>query len=99
MARPLAYVTVFTGLRASKTLSPAWRAIDLKAGTIKVVQRADSKNVIGPPKTEAGRRTIPLPPTLMSVLREWKLRCPPSEGQFVFPSDAGTPIFYPRLMT
>lgn len=98
MTKAFAYATVFTGFRASELRGLPWSAVDLKAGTISVVQRADSENKIGPPKTRAGRRTIPIPPKLISILREWKLRCPPSEQNLVFPSDVGTPIFYQNLI-
>lgn len=98
MTSAFAYATVFTGFRASELRGLPWSAVDLKAGTISVVQRADSENKIGPPKTRAGRRTIPIPPKLISILREWKLRCPPSEQNLVFPSDVGTPIFYQNLI-
>ncbi len=39
-----------------------------------------------------------MPPTLVSELRKWMLRCPPSDLDLVFPSEAGTPIFYASLM-
>jgi integrase len=38
--------------------------------------RADRYNKIDKPKSEAGERTVPLPPTVVNTLREWKLRCP-----------------------
>jgi integrase len=36
-----------------------WIDIDLKRGEIHVRQRADRHNKMGPPKSEAGERTIP----------------------------------------
>lgn len=51
-----------------------------------VDQRADVKNVIGPPKSEAGYRTIPLPASAIAALTAWKLACPPTEQDLVFPS-------------
>jgi integrase len=100
--RPLLLTTVFTGLRASELRGLQWADVDLKRGELHVRQRADRFNAIGRPKSEAGERTVPLPPALVSELREWKLKCPgrktsrkDAEGKpvrephFVFPTGAG----------
>ncbi len=86
MAHPLALLAIFAGLRASELRGLPWRCIDLKAGTVTVDQRADLKNVIGPPKSEAGHRTIPLPSSAINALTAWKLACPPTDQDIVFPS-------------
>ena len=38
-----------------------------------------------PPKTKAGVRTLPIPVELAGALRRWKLQCPQSEHDLVFP--------------
>lgn len=86
MAHPLALIVIFAGLRASELRGLPWRCVDLKAGTVTVDQRADLKNVIGPPKSEAGHRTIPLPASAIAALKAWKIACPPTDGGLVFPS-------------
>ena len=58
---------------------PAMGGIDFRRGALQVCQRADHWNKIGPPKSEAGERTVPLPPMVVSALREWKLVCPKGE--------------------
>ncbi|MAM39543.1 MAG: site-specific integrase [Erythrobacter sp.] len=88
MAHPLALMAIFAGLRASELRGLPWRCIDFSAATVAVDQRADLKNVIGPPKSEAGYRTIPLPPSAVAALKIWKLACPPSNDELVFPSIA-----------
>lgn len=88
MAYPLALIAIFAGLRASELRGLPWRCIDLKAATLTVDQRADLKNVIGPPKSEAGYRTIPLPASAIAALTAWKLACPPTDDGLVFPSIA-----------
>ncbi len=56
-------------------------------------QLADSYNVIGAPKSNSSVRTIPLDPDVMvPALKEWKLKCPPSD--FVFPTRTGKPQDY-----
>lgn len=97
-ALPMLMVLIFAGLRASELRALAWRNVDLKARTITIDQRADFQNTIGPPKSAAGRRTIPVPEPVIAELTKWKLRCPPSDLGLVFPSDAGTPIFHPNIV-
>ena len=98
MDKPLLMVLLFAGLRASEVRALPWRNVDLKRGAITIDQRADFKNVIGAPKSASGRRTIPMPPSVIAELRKWKLRCPPCALDLVFPSDAGTPIFHANLV-
>jgi integrase len=84
-------VAVFSGLRASELRGLRWDDVDLKKGELHVRQRADKYNQIGPPKSRAGERTIPLPPTVVAELREWKLVCPKRHGKLVlvFPTATG----------
>lgn len=98
MDLPLLQVLLFAGLRASEVRALPWRNVDLYRGTVTVNQRADFKNVIGPPKSASGFRTITIPQTVVTELKKWKLRCPKSDLDLVFPSDAGTPIFHANLV-
>ena len=87
--RPLLLTAIFTGLRASELRGLKWADIDLKKAELHVCQRADRYNAIGQPKSASGQRTLPLPPIVVHTLREWKLVCPKSEKQLVFPNGAG----------
>jgi integrase len=87
--RPLVLTATFTGLRASELRGLRWVDVDLRRGEIHVRQRADRFNAIGRPKSEAGERTVPMPPMLIGTLREWKPVCPKGEFGLVFPSGAG----------
>ncbi len=98
MDKPLLLTLIFAGLRASEVRALPWANVDLRLATITVDRRADFKNVIGPPKSASGYRAIPIPPTLVSELRTWKLRCPPSDLELVFPSREGTPIYHAQLV-
>src|SRR5262249_24037541 len=62
-----------------------------KAGTLHVCQRADEYNAIGPTKSHTSNRTVPIPPTTLAALREWKLKCPRrnKELHYVFPNGVG----------
>jgi integrase len=89
--RPLIVIAIFTGLRASELRGLTWNDVDLDGGTLTVRQRADRWNTIGSPKSEAGKRTVPLAEFAAHTLREWKLECPRSDGhlRFVFPNGKG----------
>lgn len=91
-------VLIFAGLRASELRALLWRHVDLDAKTIDVDQRADRKNIIGPPKSASGYRTIPIPGQLVAELRRWHLQCAPSELDLVFPSGVGTPQFHANIV-
>jgi integrase len=91
--RALLLILAFTGLRASEVRGLRWSDIDLKSCELHVRQRADAYNVIGAPKSNSSVRTIPLDPEVMvPALREWKLKCPPSD--YLFPTRSGKPQAY-----
>jgi integrase len=87
--RPLFLTAIFTGLRASELRGLRWEDVDLKRGELHVRQRADFFNTIGQPKSEAGERTIPLPPMVVTTLRAHRLACPKGTLDLVFPNGAG----------
>jgi integrase len=87
--RPFLLTAALTGLRASELRGLRWADIDLGKGELHVRQRADKYQAIGKPKSEAGERAVPIPPRLLSVLREWKLACPPGKLGLAFPNGDG----------
>lgn len=87
--RPLLVTAVFTGLRASELRGLRWRDVDLKTSELHVRQRADRFNEIGKPKSAAGERVVPFGKFVANTLKEWKLTCPKSAGDLVFPTGAG----------
>ena len=87
--RPLLLTAIFTGLRASELRGLRWGDVDLKRGELHVRQRADRYGKIGRPKSEAGERTVPLPPMVVAALREHRLACPRNDLDIVFPNSRG----------
>lgn len=80
--RPVLLTAIFTGLRASELRGLRWSDVDLDRREIHVRQRADRFNEIGRPKSEAGERSVPMPPLVANTLREWRLACPrPRTGE------------------
>jgi integrase len=97
-ARPLLLTAIFTGLRASELRGLRWADVDLKRGELHVCQRADRYHKIGRPKSEAGERSVPLPPMVVNALREWKLACPKGELDLVFPNSRGRVESRPNIV-
>ena len=95
---PMLLTAVFCGLRSSELRGLRKVDIDLKAATISINQRADKDGIIGPPKSEAGFRTIPIPPMLVNVLRAWLLQCPNGPKGLVFPTSTGGVRLHSNLM-
>lgn len=95
---PRLLAVAFTGLRSSEMRGLRRCDVDLKAAEITVCQRADQWGVIGPPKSEAGQRTIPIPPLLVSVLRAWMLRAPRSELGLIFPNSDGGVLSHSNML-
>jgi integrase len=89
---------VFTGMRASELRGLRWADVDLDRATVTVRQRADAYQEIGSPKSEKGRRTIPMPPALVDTLREWKPDCPAGKLDLVFPTGTGGIEFHANIV-
>jgi integrase len=94
---PLIMTVIFAGLRSSELRGLSWGDVDLKGRTIAVSQRADRWGEIGSPKSDAGRRSVPIGPALANELRSWKLKSRPNDLGLVFPNDAGKPIWQSHL--
>jgi integrase len=66
-----------TGLRRGECLALRWADdVDLDAGTVRVrdtVQRIDGKLSTGPVKTDRSRRTIPISPAMVALLRRHRV--------------------------
>jgi integrase len=89
--RALVAVAVFTGLRASELRGLRWADISLKRGhgEVRVRQRADRWNEIGTPKSASSVRTIDIDDRAVALLKEWKVACPVSDLDLVFPTSTG----------
>jgi integrase len=87
--RPLIVTAMFTGMRGSELRGLKWPDVDLKTGVLKVRRRADQWGRFGPPKSKAGKRDITMAPIVVAVLREWKLACPATKDDLVFPAPSG----------
>jgi len=96
--RPLLVTMIFTGIRSSEARGLRWEDVDPAKGLLHIRQRADRYGEVGMPKSEAGQRTVPLPPMVINTLKEWKLACPVSEAGLVFPNQAGNIEFHQNML-
>ncbi|ORE94055.1 phage integrase family protein [Stappia sp. 22II-S9-Z10] len=87
--RAIILTAAFAGLRASELFGLSWADIELDQARLHVRQRADRDRNIGPPKSSAGRRTIPLPPMVVTALRDWQPKCPKGDLDLAFPTTTG----------
>jgi integrase len=87
--RAMFVTAIFTGMRISELRGLTWEAVDFERKVIRVFQRADEYGQIGPPKSRAGTREIPMAPTVLTVLRDWQTHCPGSDLGLVFPNSVG----------
>ncbi len=75
---------IYTGMRAGELAGLAWSEVDFQRRTIHV-----RRSYSGRTKTRASRRHIPIVDMLLPTLRSWRLRCPTSSSNLVFPNRAG----------
>jgi integrase len=87
--RAFIVVAVFAGMRASELRGLSWPDVDYDRRIIRVRQRASQWGELGPPKSKAGRRDIPMDDLVAEALKEWEAVCPAGEHKLVFPNGVG----------
>lgn len=104
-------LAVRLGMRQGELLGLRWRQVDRRRGTLRVVStltwHEDGTWSLGEPKSEAGRREIPLSAELVSVLHEHhqgqaaeRVRAGPvwRDHDLVFPNTIGNPLRKSNLL-
>ncbi len=87
--RAFIVLALFTGARLSELRGLTWNCVSLPDGCITIKQRADFRGTLGVPKSKAGKRDIPLAPMALNALKTWRLACPQTPGNLVFPNRSG----------
>jgi len=93
----LVLVAAFSGLRRGELFGLRREHVDIDLATVTVaVQRqelASGEQIVGPPKSEAGRRTVALPPEALEALVEHLDRyTPPEPTAWVFTGEKNGPL-------
>jgi integrase len=98
--RALLWVAAATGARHSEVLALQWSDIDFVEGVIRIERTLSWARRPGepmrarflPPKTRAGRRTVPACPELLHQLEAWRVQSAHFRpGDLVFPNSSGNP--------
>lgn len=100
--RRLRYKLIFEtiaygGTRPGEALGLSWKHVDFQRGGIRIAQDVDDDGSIGALKSKAAYRFIDMPDRYMRQLRWWKLLCPPSKHDLVFPNWSGKVEFLSNL--
>lgn len=83
--RPMIYLAADSGMRPQEYI--ALPMVGLLGNGVRVIQAVDRSNKIGPPKTQAGRRFIPVGPDTLDMVRRYADKH--GDGELVFPSREG----------
>lgn len=88
-----------TGMRPGEALALGWEHVDLDAGEVRVERAVDDRGEFHAPKTEKGRRLVPVArPGLRQLLREFHLRRGRPESGLVFRDRRGGPLDQRNLL-
>jgi integrase len=85
--------TILTGLRANELWGLTWDDIDINNYMIRL-QHSLWKGKLYEAKTATSKRKVDISPTLALELKKWKLQCPATDLNLVFPSRRGKPVIH-----
>jgi integrase len=91
LARTMVGLAILSGLRRGEVFALRWRDID-ERGRLLTVREAVYDGTFSTPKTEAGVRQIPLSPSAVQLMADWKGDETPGSEDLVFATRSGGPI-------
>lgn len=78
--RAMILTLIFTGVRSNELFAIRWSDVDLDRQVIHINQALDRlTRTFHDPKSDAGKRTIPIIPMLANTLRDYRKKCPPRQ--------------------
>jgi len=91
--RPLLLLAAWCAMRYGELAELRRGDVDLEAGVLRIqrgVTRAGGQTFVGTPKSEAGRRTVSVPPHLLPVLeRHLRMHTGAGQDELLFPARRG----------
>ncbi len=98
----MAFLAAVTGLRVSELLALKWEDVDFAAGEMSLTRAIVCQHV-GPLKTAASQKPVPMDAGLSALLLDWRGRCPYNQEQdYVFASlakDGAQPLWPSSAMS
>lgn len=95
--RTLFRLAIFSGARQGELLGLKWSDIDWENSQIHI-QRTFNNDAWYNTKTETSTRRVDLGPGMLTGLKKWKLACPKSKFNLIFPNTVGNPINHNNLV-
>ncbi|MGC1107014.1 MAG: tyrosine-type recombinase/integrase [Candidatus Acidiferrales bacterium] len=89
-SRSIALLLILTGLRVGELLALRWKAVDLTAGTLRVIETVYDGH-FDTPKTDRSARLIPLGPEAVALLKRLR-QDQVNPNSLVFTTGAGGPL-------
>ena len=86
-----------SGARQGELIGLKWTDIDFFNSQIQI-RRTFNHSRWYQPKTKTSNRRIDIGPSVLRILKEWRLACPRTELDLVFPNSASGPIDQSRLL-
>ncbi|HEX7277795.1 MAG TPA: site-specific integrase [Acidimicrobiales bacterium] len=93
--RAMVILAAGTGLRQGEAFGLTLAHIDFLRRTLRVEQQLillGAEPIVGPPKTAASRRTVPLPDVVLDALARHVAEYPPGPDGFLFTDDRARPL-------
>jgi integrase len=96
--RTLFMMAIMTGARQGELLGLKWS--DISWGNNQVhIQRTYNKGRWFKPKSKTSDRRIDIGPSVISELRKWRIACPHSPFDLIFPNQVGKPMCQSKMLS
>ena len=95
--RTLIMLSIMSGARQGEVLGLKWSEVDWENSQIHI-QRTFNNGRWYDVKTKASKRRVDLGPQMMTTLKRWRLACPITALDLVFPNRVGKPINHNNLV-
>jgi integrase len=95
--KTLFMLAIMSGALQGELLGLKWNDLDLINNQV-YIQRTFTKGRFFDTKTKYSRRKIDLGPMLILELKKWKLSCPKSNLDLIFPNESRQPMNYSNMV-